>query len=349
MSHGTGSGYAVVSPAELNRRAVDGARLRCSALRARLGETQLAAPLNGSVSAWERYEATLTEALDAAALALVAEAVQIRTDELTLLLPQPREAAPADTSDADDIGAALERARPLLARIEDDAARTGLVATARKAWTIRSEDPAAARGLLQVVRAEAQRELRAQDARTQLTARAMRLADLHADVPGAEPLRATLEERAAAIDEETLVRVEQELLALRAKANAEADRRFVVEQTADALRALGYTVGETFVPQALGGRAVVGAPEGPSYGLELDFHPKRPRLVTEVVAFTPSNAHDREAEEAACRHLDLLAEQLADSVVLTREQTLEPGAAPVVRVAGSASTGSANTMAVRAR
>lgn len=349
MSHGTGSGYAVVSPAELNRRAVGGARLRCRALRARLGDSSLSEPLNGSVAAWQRYEAALTDAVDAAALALLEGAARERIDELPLTLPE----RPAADADGDEIGAALERIRPLLARVEDDDVRARLVATARSAWMRRTDEPAAARGLLQVVRAEVQRALRAHDARAQLTARATRLADTHADVPGAEPLRAALEEHAATIDEETLVRVEQQLAELRAKASAEADRRFVVEQTAAALRSLGYAVGEQFVPQALGGRAVVGAPEGPSYGLELDFHPQRPRLVTEVVAFTLSSTHDREAEEAACRNLDLLAEQLAAEVALTREQTLEPGAAPVVRVPARASTGSVSgeslAPAVRAR
>lgn len=321
MSHGTGSGYAVVSPAELNRRAVDGARLRCAALRARLGTTSLTEPLNGSAAAWQRYECALIEAVDAAAMELVADAVRVRTDELALVLPAHPPAQRGDMSD-------------LLARVVDASARARLTTIVRQAAD--ADDPAAARGLLQVVRAEAQRELRAQDARVQLTARARRLADLYADVPAAAVLRATLEERAPTIEEDTLVRVEQQLVELRARAIAEADRRFVVEQTAAALRTLGYAVGEEFVPEALSGRAVVTAPEGPSYGLELDFHPQRPRLVTEVVAFTPSSAHDREAEEAACRNLERLSSELEGAVALTREQTLAPGAAPVVRLTAPA-------------
>ena len=61
MSHGTGSGYVVVSAAELNRRAVDGARLRCRALQARVPSPALREPLHGSVAAWQRYEAALAE------------------------------------------------------------------------------------------------------------------------------------------------------------------------------------------------------------------------------------------------------------------------------------------------
>lgn len=317
MSHGTGSGYCVVSTAELNRRAVAGARLRCAALRARLElatgrPAAVSEPMHGSITAWERHEAALVAAIDAAVLRSLA-------------------APPARPSGKQPQGEA-ER----LDRLE------------------RVDGPDGPERVDRVAEVLARRESRAQDARARLVHRAERLADLYADVPDAAALRAALQQRADSrdLDEATLVRVEAELERLRVRAAAEADRRFVVEQTAAALRSLGYAVGEEFVPQALRGRAVVGAPEGPAYGLELDFHPQRPRLVTEVVAFTPANAHDRKAEEAACRNLELLTAELADTVALTREQTLAPGAAPVVRVAGAVPTGSAGSaseMTVRAR
>jgi hypothetical protein len=59
--------------------------------------------------------------------------------------------------------------------------------------------------------------------------------------------------------------------------------------------------------------------------------------VTEVVAYTADRRGDTAAEEAFCEHLDALAEKLGDAVALTREQTIEPGEADVVRVAAQES------------
>ena len=350
MSHGTGSGYAVVSQVELNRRCVEAARLRCISCVARLGVvspgTPVASPPTSiSVTAWEAYEADLREQLERAFAEIEAAAFRTRAAEVTEIVPiwRPDDSWIDDAEVVPD-GAAEERVRgslicalELVARVEDPAHRRRLATLADRALRVLEEDRATARGHLNVIRAEAQASLRLQASRTILAKRVEAARHDYADVLGerADVLRQDLEH---VIGQQDLDAIEAELTQIRDAATAEADRRFVIEQAAAALRELGYDIGEEFVPSAMESRTVVRTPDLPGYGVELDFQKKRRRLVTEVVAYTADRRGDVAAEEAVCEHLDALAATLGDAVVLTREQTVEPGEADVVRVTAAEST-----------
>lgn len=355
MSHGTGSGYAVVSHVELNRRAVEAARLRCASLAARIRSVLAQAgdrvevaepPTSISVTAWQRYEAGLREQLEQAFSRIEADAYRAHAAEVSQIVTswQPDETWVEEPGEAESLpdGAAEERVRAsigraleLVARVEDPAHRQRLATLADRALRILEEDRAGARGHLTVIRAEAQASLRLQAARTVLAKRVEAARHDYADVIGerADVLRSEL---AHVVGQQDLDAIEAEFIGLRDAATAEADRRFVIEQAAEALRDLGYDIGEEFVPSALEARTVVRTPDLPGYGVELDFQKKRRRLVTEVVAYTADRRGDLAAEEAFCVHLDALADTLGEAVVLTREQTIQPGAADVVRVAASA-------------
>lgn len=355
MSHGTGSGYAVVSQVELNRRCVDAARLRCVSLRARLrsvadqtGTTVVIAdaPSSISTSAWERYETDLRAQLERAFQAIDRAAYENQAAEISEIVPSfvPAggwiEDGPLDQQvdeDAEErVRLSIHRALEMVARMEEPAHRQRLATLAERALRLLTEDRSAARGHLNVIRAQAQASLRLTAARRILTKRVEAARHDYADVVGerADVLRAELDH---VIDQKDLDSIEAELTSLRDAATAEADRRYVVEQAAEALRDLGYEIGEEFVPSALERRTVVRTPDLPGYGVELDFQKKRRRLVTEVVAYTADRRGDVAAEEAFCEHLDALAERLGDAVALTREQTIEPGEAEVVRIAASVS------------
>lgn len=354
MSHGTGSGYAVVSQVELNRRCVEAARLRCVSLSARLhsvlsqlGQRAHTAepPASPSVTAWERYETDLRERLDRAFEATEAAAFRTQAAEVAEIVPTWQPIADwteesgdqsADDGAEDRVRASIGRALELVARVEDGAHRRRLAMLADRALRMVAEDRAAARGQLNVIRAEAQASLRLQSARTVLVKRVESARHEYADVVGdqADAVRGRLDH---VVDQKDLDAVEAELSRLREEAAAEADRRYVIEQAAEALRDLGYQIGEEFVPSALEQRTVVRTPDLPGYGVELDFQRKRRRLVTEVVAYTADRRGDVAAEEAFCEHLEALAEKLGDAVTLTREQTIEPGAVEVVRMSTSES------------
>lgn len=366
MSHGTGSGYAVVSQVELNRRCVEAARLRCVSLAARLrsvaaqgGTKALVAepPSSISVSAWERYEADLRRQLERAFDDIDRAAYQDRAAEVRQIVPsfepvggtlEYSEAADeVDDEAAERVRLSIHRALEMVARMEDPAHRQRLATLADRALRLLEEDRSAARGHLNVIRAEAQASLRLVAARRILAQRVEAARHDYADVVGdrADVLRSNLDH---VVDQVDLDALEAELTGLRDAATAEADRRYVIEQAAEALRDLGYEIGEEFVPGALAQRTVVRTPDLPGYGIELDFQRKRRRLVTEVVAYTADRRGDVAAEEAFCEHLDALAEKLGDAVALTREQTIEPGAAEVVRV-GAQKSGAVRTEREAAR
>ena len=356
MSHGTGSGYAVVSQVELHRRCVAAARLRCVSLTARLqsvlsqiGQRPHAAeaPASISIAAWERYETDLREQLERAFAEIETAAFRTQVAEVTAIVPswQPTggwvEYGPLDEQVDDEaeerVRLSISRALELVARMDDPAHRQRLATLADRALRVLDEDRAAARGHLNTIRSEAQASLRLQSARTILVKRAEAARHDYADVLGerAEVLR---EELQRVVGQADLDAIESELTQIRDAATAEADRRYVVEQAAEALRDLGYEIGDEFVPSALEQRTVVRTPDVPGYGVELDFQKRRRRLVTEVVAYTADRRGDVAAEEAICEHLDALADKLGDAVALTREQTVEPGEADVVRVSATESS-----------
>lgn len=356
MSHGTGSGYAVVSQMELHRRCVAAARLRCVSLSARLqsvlsqiGQRAHAteAPASISLAAWERHEADLREQLERAFAEIETAAFRTQVAEVTAIVPnwQPVggwfDYGPLDEQVDDEaeerVRLSIIRSLELVARMDDPVHRQRLATLADRALRVLEEDRAAARGHLNVIRAEAQASLRLQSARTVLVKRVEAARHDYADVVGerAEVLRDELQHVVGQAD---LDAIEAELTQIRDVATAEADRRYVIEQAAAALRDLGYEIGEEFVPSALEQRTVVRSPDLPGYGVELDFQKRRRRLVTEVVAYTADRRGDVAAEEAFCEHLDALADKLGDVVALTREQTIEPGEADVVRVSATEST-----------
>lgn len=356
MSHGTGSGYAVVSQVELNRRCVESARLRCVSLAARLQSvaSQMGqrafiadAPTSISVTAWEGYEAELREQLEQAFVETEAAVFRTQAADVTAIVPTWEPTGgwfeygsmeeEVDEEAEERVRLSIHRALELVARMDDSVHRQRLATLADRALRVLEEDRAAARGHLNVIRSEAQASLRLVSARRILAKRVEEARHDYADVIGdrADVLRDGLQH---VVDQKDLDAIEAELTQIRDAAAAEADRRYVIEQAAEALRDLGYEIGEEFVPSALEQRTVVRTPDLPGYGVELDFQKKRRRLVTEVVAYTADRRGDVAAEEVFCEHLDELAGKLGETVALTREQTIEPGQAEVVRVAATESS-----------
>lgn len=116
---------------------------------------------------------------------------------------------------------------------------------------------------------------------------------------------------------------------------AEMEREFVVEQTAQALRELGYRVDQGFRTAALDGQFVVATTdELPGHGLQLKFPASGRRVLTNAVAVVEdtTSEQDVQAEEVTCAHLDLMQSRVARTgVSLIRVHTKPPGAVPIER------------------
>lgn len=168
--------------------------------------------------------------------------------------------------------------------------------------------------------------------RTQARADLLAIDAASIDDPEAQDLAEFISNTGATADLDDL---EARVAEFRERSEAEEDRRFVIDRAREALRDLGYTVGEEFVEAALRGPVVVAAPSSPGVGIELDFQPGRSSLVTETVALTP-DVDDLVAAQAGCAVMDALDEALkASGVEVVVESETPPGAHPLKRV-GSA-------------
>lgn len=141
--------------------------------------------------------------------------------------------------------------------------------------------------------------------------------------------------------------------AAREQHQAELEREFVIEQTAQALRELGYEVDEGFRMAALDGQFVVATNERrPEHGLQFKFPVSGRSVLTNAVAIVDgtTSAQDTRAEEATCTHLGLVQSRVAQSgVSLVRVHAQPPGAVPIERRTDAARVRSAPRRDGRAR
>lgn len=189
----------------------------------------------------------------------------------------------------------------------DDAARTALmpqIDTVRTALT--AGNAAGADHALLDIQTACERAARAQrerDAiRQQTDALTLRTADLTG--PEADRLRARA---LACTTRAELVTVQRDEQTLRASLEAQRNRAYVIDQTSQALRDLGYEVGAEFTALACDKPVIVRRPDLPDHGVELTFVPQAARVLTRVVAFgATSTQRDTEVETITCQDLTRL-------------------------------------------
>jgi hypothetical protein len=353
VSHATGSSYVVVSAEEIRRRALAEVRTRCGAVRDQILAVQAEAKqLGGSVDGlrpeprgedlqlWQAHEAALSrlltrsrEELASARQHVWAEEIsrQVGLDEGGISLeiglgsPRPERRRTDADGHVESLRVSLEHALSVAARIENDTERRRLTELARSTSSLATTDPTMASAHLSRLRTEVDEALRDQDTAARIRRRADELALAAAGIPGDEAAAFAVSVRGMK-SSSALDAAESQLAELRQRANAEEDRRYVVEQTAAALRRLGYEVGEEFVASALSGRTLVRPPTLPGYGIELDFQPGQSRLLTETVALDADDSGDVAAQKAGCAAVDALDHELAGAgVQLRRDHTLPPG------------------------
>jgi hypothetical protein len=97
---------------------------------------------------------------------------------------------------------------------------------------------------------------------------------------------------------------------------AESDRRFVLEQSVDVLREMGYVVD---IDPGQGSNTVVATSDRwPHHGLQLAFRSDRASMHTAPLAFDETDSRDDIAfEEATCQDLDTMRTELAARGVTT--------------------------------
>lgn len=185
---------------------------------------------------------------------------------------------------------------------------------------------------LEVLGPQVSAAVRQEKAHAAIRAEAAELALRLAEVPGTDALKADLR----AIDRrESLAAARERVTAAAAAHRAELDRGFVVQQTADALRELGYELDEDFeVLASAGERAVVHRPDLPAHGMQVVFPDGSATMLTKVVAVAETTVSaDLAAEEITCQDVGRIRAALLERGV-TGEATFqkEPGAVPVERV-----------------
>lgn len=359
LSGPKGVSYRVVSAEELRHRALDQSRSRCGELETRLDalsaeerRSGLSVPAAGGsrpgrrtsddLDAWQSYESELRAQIEVrhARLADVRQRAcqalihrELGIDGSIQLgvrhVPTVRQRSAAQQ----EVDGSLERAAAVIARLEDSSVQEALVARMRRI-SEHGEDLVAARPLLAVLRAEIQRELRTQESSRRLRQRISDLDVQLAGIPGveAQEMRRFL---AGATTAAAVESAEQRAAEVRARAQAEQDRVFVVAQASAAFRHLGYDVGEEFVTAAMAGApGLVEPPDLPGHRLQIVFLPGSARFLTNVVGLAdqPDAAADLDAETATCRDLTAVESSLtAQGIETTRFHDVPPGQVPVER------------------
>ncbi|QAY71442.1 hypothetical protein [Xylanimonas protaetiae] len=363
MSGPKGYGYTVESAEARNRRECAEARGRCATLRDRARQTALevvalggkraSLPTVGSADDRSALEATEAR-LRTLVANLGAERDQLRArrraaaiaDRLagvggfTLALAAARRAdatptqAPAVASHDD--GAALAAIVGALATVEDDDARDRLEALAARTGQAVADGAPDAQVLLLRVSTEAAAALHAQReahlVRSDAAEAELALGD--ADGPEAAAVRAALRSATTPADVARLRARVDEVVARR---RSQADRAFVVEQTAEVLRQLGYEVDDGFVEAAAAGeRTRVGRADLPDHALQLRFLPGQDRVLARTVALRDTDEEtDAAAEEANCGRLEALQVRWAAvGVASTRDHEMPVGVVPMQHVEG---------------
>lgn len=344
--------YAV-SAAELERqRAVSDAQARCFVLEQRaksdaaeaatLGETVAyveSAPRIPSTATAEEaaavaalYELHANEVArrcKAARAAAIARSFAVHVPKelqgkINLNWDSPADKAIAEQASVDDVAAHIIVS---LAYVSDNATRTAWFDLAA---TLTTSGSSLARA--KALSLEVHTHLRAQRQHESLTAEASEIALTLAaiDSPAAREAHQAL---ACITDRASLKSATALAIAARAEHDAAVERRFVVEQTIEALAELGYEVDEDFRTTALAGGFAVAPRDGlAEYALQMRFDPVSAQLFTNTVALNIGTlvTADVAAETTTCADIESVGERLhRDGVMLTRSHTAAPGAVPI--------------------
>lgn len=371
MSGPKGLGYTVLSAEERLHRDAAAGRARCDALRAALTTARYEAaalagarpapvsvvlPAHDDLDAIGRCEVGLRDQLAAAESDLAARRSVVWEREAgarlvalmpgSIRLPPAAPAVPlavtAEASGAareqDGAGATVERSlrRVIVAlgTLQDGAERGELQRrTAHAAELLTTSGALEAQAAVAVLEPMVAAAVRRQRERAQVREQARELALRLAAVPGTEDMRDAL---AALEAPEELARWRARVSTAVAEHNRVQDREFVVRQTADALRALGYEVDESFEVSALAGEATVAhRADLADHGVQFRFPTGAATMLTNVVALTDTTpAADVAAEASTCRDIDALRAGWSTSgIACTVTHHQPPGAVPVERAA----------------
>ncbi|AXH95451.1 hypothetical protein [Ornithinimicrobium avium] len=254
------------------------------------------------------------------------------TDVVPTMAAAPSRAAPR-TVDAGEVRESLVRCLDRIAHLDDGAQEelTGAVAAVRS--LLDAGQAVHADVALMSVQTRCEAAARAQRERERVARQAGLLVVRAADLEG--PLGQDIRDRAERCTaKEELAAVEELERQVRAQLTAEQDRRFIVRQTEEALRELGYEVGEGMVDLAGSGAAVVRRPDLPDHAVEISFAAQAPRVLTRVVALgETTRQRDVEAEEITCQDLLALGRLWAERGVQAELYShAEPGEVALKRV-----------------
>jgi hypothetical protein len=340
MSGPKGYGYTVVSQEELDRREIADIKGRCGQMRAQIQAAmaemealgyqanlvQLSEPDAENLAGWRKHVEAVSKEVGSVNQQLMAIRVKSCQQQIKSLMestsslittalvenPGAEEAAasinPTDKKMADSVMAAVE----LIGSILDDDVRDVLAAQAQSVLKVMASDPAKCKSMITALQADVQEARRAQKAAQRLRGD---IDALRVELGGLEPedhsvLSMRLDSVRSLAELDSLRR---EIVVRREAQRASQDRRFVAEQTAEALRDLGYEVGDDFVVQAgAGNPSVVLPPDAQGFGLEMRFLPNSERLLTHVVSFGDADqAHGMSVESTTCQDLDTVSQELA--------------------------------------
>lgn len=240
----------------------------------------------------------------------------------------------SDTADRGTrVRASLDRCINRIAAL-DEATRPQLVERSNQVLRLLADGLTAEADLaLLDLQSRTETEAKVQHARDSVQRDGAALAVVAADLPGTAG--AAIRSRAlACTTREELAAVAAAEVAERQRIEAEHDRAFIISQTCNALRELGYEIGAEPSVIATSGSLVARKPDLPDHGLELSFTPNAPRMLSRVVAFADTSpTRDAEVERITCADLEHLSDELGKRGVETeRYHHSAPGEVPMKRV-----------------
>jgi len=314
------------------RDALDRADAVLAQARAQVWLRQVAAGADVRKAGGIRISATTGREADTAAVSVVPRALGDRRRQDS---PGARE--DAASSERVKLKASALRVLEQLATVTDEDVRGRLAGRARQALKLAgTADTHQARAALSMLQADTSRCIREQRAHDRLREAARELELLLAGVSG--PDVELLRQRIAVVaDERTLAMLELGVNEALEADRVARDRAYVVEQTAAALRGLGYDIDESFEVLATAGEpALATRSDLGSHALQVRLPLSGAIVLTNVVAFGATTVRsDVAAEEATCADVASLREAwLAKGVRTTLTHHRQPGSVPVERAEG---------------
>ena len=336
MSGPKGASYRVVSEAELRRRAAEAARARVRACAQQIEELllvagrdaaragrrpalaarpdapeALAAEERAGQEYLERLRQVVAERRRNAAIAHLTAA--LGTLDIRLDLTAARSGRTPTPTRTPDQRARLDALASRLVDV-DDAERPALTESIRAAVaTLDTADAGRAAQAVAAVQTRVADALHRAEDRAAFARHREALAREFADVPPGDPAAVAA---AAASDDLGLARARTLLQAARDRLRRAADQDFVVDQAAQALRALGYRVE---AQHGAGLDTLVARKDSwPHHGLRLFFPESEAAFTTVPEAYGATDARDDAAfERATCGDVDALVARLTAGGVPT--------------------------------